>query len=80
MSIIDNIAFTEVLKAFDSELNNDLQVCSFEPYIYSIKEIVSRNKFSKMAASQNKIATVFYNECKPSQPQMPKLASHIKRK
>ena len=33
MSVIDNVAFIDFLKAFDSELNNDMHVCSTEPYI-----------------------------------------------
>ena len=33
MSVIDIVAFIEFVKAFDSELNNDLHACSTEPYI-----------------------------------------------
>ena len=29
-SVIDNVAFIEFVKAFDSELNIDMQVCSTE--------------------------------------------------
>ena len=80
MSVIDNVAFIEFVKAFDSELNNDMHVCSTEPYIYSLTEIDSRNKLSEMAVSQNELATDFSNEVKSLQPQMPKLACDIKRK
>ena len=65
ISVIDNVAFIDFVKAFDSELNNDMHVCSTEPHIYSLTEIDSRNKLSEMAVSQN---------------EMPKLACHIKRK
>ena len=80
MSVIDNVAFIGFVKAFDSELNNDMHVCSTEPYIYSLTEIDSRNKLSEMAVSQNELATDFSNEVKSLQPQMPKLACDIKRK
>ena len=53
MSVIDNVAFIDFVKAFDSELNNNMHVCSTEPYIYSLTEIDSRNKLSEMAVSQN---------------------------
>ena len=80
MSVIDNVAFIDFVKTFDSELNNDMHVCSTEPYIYSLSEIDSRNKLSEMAVSQNELATDFSNEVKSLQPQMPKLACDIKRK
>ena len=38
MSVIDNIAFINFVKAFNSELNNDMHVCSTEPYIFSSTE------------------------------------------
>ena len=44
MSVVDNAAFINFVKAFDSELNNDMHVCSTEPYLYSLTEIDSRNK------------------------------------
>ena len=80
MSVTDNVAFIDFLKAFDSELNNDIHVCSTEPNIYSLTEIDSRNKLSEMTVSQDEIATDFFNEVKPLQPQMPKLACDTKRK
>ena len=80
MSVIDNVAFIDFVKAFDSELNNDMHVCSTEPYIYSLTEIDSRYKLSEMAVSQNELATDFSNEVKSLQPQRPKLACDIKRK
>ena len=80
MSVIHNVAFIDFVKAFDSELNNDMHVCSTEAYIYSLTEIDSRNKLSEMAVSQNELATDFSNEVKSLQPQMPKLAYDIKRK
>ena len=40
----DKVAFIDFVKAFDSELNNDLHVCSIEPYIHSLNEIDSRIK------------------------------------
>ena len=80
MSVVDTAAFNNFVKAFDSELNNDMHVCSTEPFIYSLTEIDSRNKFSEMAVSQNELATDFSNEVKSLQPQMPKLACDIKRK
>ena len=52
MSVIDNVAFIDFVKAFDSELNNEMHVCSTEPYIYSLTEIDSRNKLSEMVVSQ----------------------------
>ena len=80
MSVIDNVAFIDFVKAFDSELNNDMHVCSTEPYIYSLTEIDSRNKLSEMAVSQNELATDFSDEVKSLQPQLPKFAFDIKRK
>ena len=80
MSLIDNVAFINFVKTFDSELNNDMHVCSTESYIYSLTEIDSLNKLSVMAVSQNYIATDFSNEVKSLQPQMPKLACDTKRK
>ena len=80
MSVIDNVAFIDFVKVFDSELNNDMHVCSTEPYIYSLTEIDSRNIPSEMAVSQNELATDFSDEAKSLQPQMPKLACDIKRK
>ena len=41
MSVIDNAAFIDFVKAFESELNNDMHVCSTEPYNYSLTEIDS---------------------------------------
>ena len=32
MSVIDNVAFIDFVKAFDSGLSNNMQVCSTEPY------------------------------------------------
>ena len=52
MSLIDNTAFINFVKAFDSELNNDMHVCSTEPYIYSLTEIDSRNKIFEMAVTK----------------------------
>ena len=49
LSVIENVAFTDFVKAFDSALNNDMHVCSTEPYIYSLTEIDSHNKLSDMA-------------------------------
>ena len=80
MSVIDNGAFIDFVKAFDSELNNDMHVCSTEPYIYSLTEIDCRNKLSETAVSQNDLATDFSDEVKSLQPQMPKLPCDIKRK
>ena len=80
MSVIDNDAFIDFVKAFDLELNNDMHVCSTEPYIYSLTEIDSRNKLSELAVSQNELATDFSDKVKSLQPQMPKLACDIKRK
>ena len=80
MSSIDNVAFIDFVKAFDSELNNDMHVCSTEPYIYSLTEIDSRNKLSEMAVSLSEVAADFSNEVKFLQPRMPKLACDTKRK
>ena len=80
MSKIDNVAFIDFVKAFDSELNNDMHVCSTEPYIYSLTEIDSRNKLSEMAVSQNELATDCADEVKSLKPQMPELPCDIKRK
>ena len=52
MSVIDNVAFIDFVKAFDSELNNDMHVCSTELHIYSLTEIDSRNKLSEMAVTK----------------------------
>ena len=80
MSVIDNVAFIDFVKAFDSELNNDGHVCSTEPYIYSLTDIDSQNKLSELALSQNELATYFSDEVESLQPKMPKLACDIKRK
>ena len=80
MSVIDNVAFIDFVKAFNSELNNDMHVCSTEPYIYSLTEIDPRYKISEMAVSQNELATDFSNEVKSLQHQMPKTACDTKRK
>ena len=62
MSAIDNAAFINFVKAFDSDLNNDMHICSTEPYIYSLTEIDSRNKLFGTAVSQNELAANFSNE------------------
>ena len=80
MTAIDNVAFIDFVKALDSELNNDMHVCSTEPYIYSLTKIGSRNKLSEMAVPQTELATDFSNEVKSLQPRMPKLACDTKRK
>ena len=80
MSVLDNVAFIDFVKAFDSELNNDMYVSSAEPDISSLTEVDSRNKLPQMAVSQNELATDFSDEVKSLQPQMPKLACDIKRK
>ena len=79
MSVIDNVAFIDSVRAFDSELSNDLHVCSTEPYIYSLTEIDSRNRLTEMAGSQNKLATEFSIEVKSLQPRMLKFACDTKR-
>ena len=38
ISLIDNVAFIDLVKAFVSDLNNDMHVRSTEPYIYSLTE------------------------------------------
>ena len=80
MSMIDNVDFIDFARAFDSQLNNDMHICSTEPYIYSLTEIDSRHKLSEMAVSQNELATDFSNEVKFLQPRMPNLACDTKRK
>ena len=80
MSVTDNVAFIDFVKAFDSKLNKDMHVCSTEPYIYFLTEIDSQNKLSEMALSRNELATNFSGEVKSLQPRMPKLACDIKRK
>ena len=80
MIVIDNVAFIKYVKAFDSELNNDMHVCSTEPYIYSLTEIDSPNKLFEMAVTQSKLATGLSNEVKSLQPRMPKLACDTKQK
>ena len=80
MSVIDNVAFIDLVKLFDSELSNDMHVSSTEPYIYSFTEIDSRNKLIEMAVLQNELATDFSNEVESLQPRMPKLACDTKRK
>ena len=80
MSVIDNVALIDFVKAFDSELKNDVHVCSTEPYIYSLTEIDSRNKLSEIFVSQNELATAFSDEVKSLQPQMSKLACDIEQK
>ena len=79
MSVIDNVAFIDFVKAFDSELNKDMHVRSTEPYIYSLTGIDSRNKLSEMAVSENELAAGFFNKVKSLQPRMPKLACVTKR-
>ena len=80
MSVIDNVAFVDFVKAFDSEMNNDMHLCSTEPYICSLTKIDSHNKLSKMAVSQNELATDYSTEVKPLQAQKPKLTCDTKRK
>ena len=80
MSVIDNVAFIDFVKPFISALNNEMHVFSNEPYIYSLTEIVSRNKLSERAVSQNELATDFSNEVKTLQHRMPKMACDTKRK
>ena len=80
MSVIDNVAFIDFVKAFNSELNNDMHVCSSEPYIYSLTENDSQNELSEMAVSQNELDTDFSNEVKSMQPRTPKFACVAKRK
>ena len=41
MCVIDNVAFIDFVKAFDSELNNDVHVRSIESYIHSLNEVDS---------------------------------------
>ena len=79
MNVIDNVAFINFVKAFDSELNNDVHACSTEPYIYSLTEIDSRNKLSEMAVSQNELTTDFSHEVKSRQPRKPELVCNTKR-
>ena len=78
MSVIENGTFIDFVKAIDSELNNDMHVCSTEPYIFSLIGIDSRNKLSEMVLSQNELATDFSNEVKSLQPRMPKFACDTK--
>ena len=80
ISVIDNVAFTEFVKAFISEWNNDLHVCSTEAYIFTLNEIDSLNKPSEMDTGQNELAADFSNEVKSLQPRIPKLACDTKHK
>ena len=80
MSVSDNVSFINFVRAFDSELNNDMHVFSTEFYHCSLTELDSRNKLSEMAASQNELATDFSDEVKSSQPRMPRLSCDTKRK
>ena len=59
IDVIDNVAFIDFVKAFQSELNKDILVCSSEPYIYSLTEIDSRNKLSELAVSKNEELRIF---------------------
>ena len=52
MSVINNVASIDIVKATDSEMNNDLHVCSTEPKIFS----------SERTVSQTEIDTDFSNE------------------
>ena len=47
MSVIDNVAFIDFIKAFDSELNNDMHVCSTELYIYSLLKSTPETNYPK---------------------------------
>ena len=80
MNLIDSVASIDFVKAFDSELNNDMHVCSTEPYLYSLAEFDSRNKPFEMAVSQKELAKDLSNEVKSLQPRKPKLACDTKRK
>ena len=80
MSVINNVVSLDFVKAFVSELNNDMNVCSTEPYIYSLAKIDSRNNVSEKALSQNDLSTDFSNEVKCLQPRMPKFEYDTKRK
>ena len=64
MSAFDNVAFTEFVEACDPEMNNDLHLCSTEPYVYSLTEIDSRNKLSGMTVWQYDLTTDFSIEVK----------------
>ena len=80
MNVIDNVAFNNFVKAFDSKLNKGMHVCSTEPYIYSLTEIDSRKRLSEMAVSKNELGTDSSNEVKSLQPRMPKMACDTQRK
>ena len=80
MIVVDNVAFLDFVKAFDSELENDMHVYSTEPYIFPSTENDSQNRVSETAVSQNDLATDFSSEEKSQQPRMPKLAGDTKRK
>ena len=81
MSVIDNAAFPDFVKAFGSELNNHMHFCPTEPYIYLSIEIDTRKKlFGLLAVSENEINTDFSNEVKSQQPRIPKLICDPKRK
>ena len=74
MSVIDNVALIQFVKAFESELNNDMHAWTTEPSISSSTEINSQNKLSEKAVSQNELATDL------SKPRMPNLAGDTKQK
>ena len=84
VSVIDKVAFIDFVKAFDSESNNDMHVCSTEPYIHSLTEIDSESKLSEMVVSQNDLATGFskeLNSCDlqcPNWPAIPNEKNSIK--
>ena len=80
MSVIDNVAFIAVFTASDPEMNNDLNLCSTEPYVDPLKEIGSRNKLSGMTVSQDETATDFSNEVKSLQPRISKMVCDVIRK
>ena len=59
MSVIDNLAFLEFVKAFDSELNNDLQVCSTDSYNIPLAEIDSEKNCLKRLCHKPKMLRIF---------------------
>ena len=79
MSVIDNVAFIDFVRAFDSELSKDMHLCSTDSHLYSLTEIDSRNKLSKMSVSQSELATEFSNEVKTLPPRMPNVACDTKQ-
>ena len=52
-SVINNVAFIDFVEPFDSELNNDMHVCSTEPFILQLKSTPATNNLTWLCRKTN---------------------------